>query len=133
MPLALDPSAKFEVFLSSDANTPQDERPTFFLRYLPASEWVEQAKVNDQISGKTKTLIKQTSSVIMKRVINAVNMSVIGWTNIKDSEGKTIKYSAEKLSEILTAGELVELLLLAVNQRSMTEPESDEQESDDKD
>mgnify|MGYP007071673462 CR=1 FL=1 len=86
MPRCLDPGARFELVLDSDAEKPEGERPTFVFRVLSMREWSEAA---DQ---------EKPSLAILKAAL-------CDWKNMAG-----IEFDKERLEDVLDHLEAVELL-----------------------
>lgn len=111
MPLALNPNANFEVFLASDADTPESERPTFIFKYLCCRDWRKQAEISDLLNDK-----QADPEHLLQQVYNAIRLSLIDWRNMPGKAAKPRKYTPKKLEDILVPGEAIELLLAAIAQ-----------------
>lgn len=111
MPLALDPEARFELVLESDADKPAGERPTFVCRFMPNRDWKVVAHVADRIG----ELAAEGIEAMLTQMEDALALALVDWRHMGG-----IDYARERIPDVLTPGELVELIQKAVQQTSVS-------------
>ena len=104
MPLALDPTKKFPVVLKSDKEKPENERPTFYFRYVAAGYWRDVAEKCDAILKK-----KTEGPDAVDALFAVISPNLVGWDNMKHLDGKTVPFSRMRLKNIVTLEEAWEL------------------------
>ena len=110
MPIALEPDSKYDYVLSSDASKPKDKQPTFVFKYLSARKWKELAACSDSFEKD------DSGEKAMDAVFEAIKKSLIGWRNMIGPDGKEIGFDIDKLEDIVTPAEAMELMQAAVTQ-----------------
>ncbi len=100
MPVALDPSQTFEVFLDGDAEVPEATRPVFICHYMAGRKWKQVATVVEEIDKSVSGLVALTS------LYQVAAIPIVGWRNMGDFGD----YEAEKLWDVLTPDEVNEFL-----------------------
>lgn len=93
MPRCLDPGARFELYLDSDAEKPEGERPTFVFRVLSVREWYAAMEGHEYRLDAARAVLAA---------------AVSGWRNLKKDDSE-IPFAAGELEAVLDAFEVVEL------------------------
>jgi hypothetical protein len=114
MSLAADPNQTFEYVLVSDRQMPVEKRPVFFIKYLTTRQWRHLMEFREKI----KTLT--TSQEITELAIEIVKPNIMGWRNIFDSQGQPIKFSADKIEDVLSNEDFYELMGAERSQQSLS-------------
>ena len=112
MPLILDPESTFEVVLDYDKKKDKENQPVFVFEYLSARQWKKLAELNDKFFSFTKEKADDALDVPFE----AIRLTIAGWQNLKDPEGEPIDFDTEKLEDILTTAEAIELMIAATQQ-----------------
>lgn len=101
MPIALDKGRTFDVVLKTDQAKPKGKQPTFVFRYLTVAEW---QRVLDLASadGDPKQM--------MSMLVNAIGIGLVDWRRMVGLDGEAIKFDPATLPELLTIGEMKELV-----------------------
>lgn len=107
MPILLSPKQTYKYTLVSDKES--ENPPVFILKCLSKGAWREIAALSDTFDASANS----TESLDVVDKILAVG--VIGWENVNEN-GAPIKFSLDKLDEILTVSESIELMMAIVNQ-----------------
>ncbi len=76
MPVALDPSKRFEIVLDSDKDKPKETQPRFFCRVLSSAAWKEIINIGEQARGSTD------GREIISSVFAALKMAIVDWQNM---------------------------------------------------
>lgn len=95
MPRCLDPGARFELYLDSDADKPEGERPTFVFRVLSMGEWL------DNEGDSSKQFIHATLDILQAAVVDWRGM-------VRD--GQVIPFDKQQFRYVVDALQAVELL-----------------------
>lgn len=106
MPLACDPSKTFDVWLSSDADKPEHERPTFVFRYINNREF---CAVGEAMDGLSK---HESVTAAVTVCMDQIRVGLVGWRHMPDPEnpGEALAYDPSKLDLILSHTETHELI-----------------------
>ena len=123
MPLALDPSQTFPIWLDSDAD--KKPRPEFHFRALTirdrqrVRESTEQIKTNESI----------TADEIETQSVDLFLDFCSGWSNMIGRDGEPIKFSRDNVKAVLINQELWELIHQAVLNSHVNHEEKKSSES----
>lgn len=104
MPLALDPQQTFDVWVKSDADKPEAERPTFTFRYLNGREWRRVAEIWDGMDERA------SGPDGIDGIFEALRIGLAGWRNIRRPDGSAWAFDAKDLDLILNPMEAMELV-----------------------
>lgn len=105
MPLACDPRKTFDVWLKSDANTPEETRPVFVFRYINNREFCSVADAMDSLSKY------ESGSDAVRECMDQIRVGLVGWRNMPDPDGEgLIDYNPDDLDRLLTHTETHELV-----------------------
>ena len=107
MPLALEPDEVFEIVLDSDVKG-EGPRPTFRFRHPTVRTWIRVAELTDSWEAAREE--KKDAKGLMQEVLDIVAGRLVGWSNLKDEAGKPIPFDPEKLPDVVTVGEIFELM-----------------------
>ena len=110
MPLVLEPDSTYEYVLTNDAGKPKEKQPTFIFRYLSSRKWREVADLSDSFDKD------DSGNAAMDAVFEAIKKTLAGWRNMTEPDGRPVDFDIEKLEDIVTPGEAMELLRAAVSQ-----------------
>jgi len=102
MPIALDPTARFELVLKSDQDKP--DPPTFVFHHLSCSGVNALLRFRERIEG-----LKDVDAVL-EELLALLKGSLVGWRYMYGLDGKEIPYAPDLLADILAPKELMELL-----------------------
>jgi len=117
MPLVLEPNATYEYVLDCDKEKPADKQPTFIFKYLSSREWKTAAKLSDKFDKKLDSAKDgEIGDVAVDAVFEAIKIPLTGWRNMTMPDGREIEFAAEKLEDILTPSEAMELMRAAIDQ-----------------
>jgi len=111
MPALTNPNSRFKLSLEVDENI--RPLPAFIFRPLSFAE----VEMLDDLEEQVKVIRSKKNQTESDRVevltimFDGLFMGLVGWENIKDANGKTIAFSREKLKEILTLSEVIELVV----------------------
>ena len=105
MPVATDPSQKHDVVLNSDLQCPEDQQATFVFRYMTRRD---ARNVREVYDGMDKMV---DGDAAMDAVCGCIRQHLVGWHNITDRDGETIAFDADRLDDILTDAEMMELFI----------------------
>lgn len=104
MPLALDPTATFELVLASDEDKPAESRPTFVFRNLPDRALKKMMGMGEQIEAADGL---QRVDIMH----DALRLALVGWRNLIDpTSGQPIPFDPAATEDVLNATEVVELI-----------------------
>ena len=103
MPLATNPNAKFELSLTSDADRPEAERPVFIYHYLTGLQQMGLADLLDRLEQSS------SGSEAIKRIFEAAATGLVDWKNIRDRDGNPIPFDPQRLPEVMSMQEAMEL------------------------
>ena len=123
MPLALDPSQTFPIWLDSDAD--KKPRPEFHFRALTIRDrqrvhsLPEQFKANDSI----------TADEIVDQSMDLFSDLCSGWSNMIGRDGQPIVFSRDSVLDVLTHQELWELMNQAAYNSHVSHAEKKSSES----
>lgn len=95
MPRCLDPGSNFELYLDSDADKPESDRPVFVFRVLSMGEWM------DAEGGADKKFIQAA--------IDILRSALVGWRNMV-RDGQAVEFDRQQLPYVVDAMQVVELL-----------------------
>lgn len=113
MPIINDPRVKIEYTLKSDEGRPENERTVFHFRVLTVNKFQEFAEVFDKI------VAVSSGAEIVKEAIEKVKYGIIGWKNFILS-GKEIPFDVDKIEELLTMDEIIELMTAMLSKQTLT-------------
>ena len=114
MPLVLRPGATFRIELDSDKDIPAEKRPYFLARYQSAAETQVALSLKSRFKKKTKP---DEVREVIKTICREVSEFIVGWDKIIDRKtGDEISFDPAKLEQVLTWGEINELLAKSQNQ-----------------
>lgn len=116
MPKALDPSARVPIWLDSDAEKPEAERPMFFCKAMSTREWNEVIEVADHKVEDAPGMIAQ--------VFTALRMAIVDWSNMGG-----VEFSQSVFEHVLTPGEAQELLQKVVRSPFLSPDDKKKSES----
>ncbi len=114
MPLATNPTAKFDIVLLSDQGLADAEQPTFVFHYLSGADVEELGDVMTRL-GEAKT-----GDEAMDRVYRAVGKHLVGWRNMTDRDGKAVKLAGNALKKVIGLDEIFELAFSLMNRQAVT-------------
>jgi len=101
MPIGFDPDATMPVWLDSDADKPEESRPTFHAKYLTARA---RAKVRETIDKAFDLFQKATGDdehQIAEVACEALRIQIGGWKNLP------VEFSLDAFGEVLTPFEMI--------------------------
>lgn len=104
MPRCLDPQNWFPVWLDSDADKPESERPTFLFRYLNSREELRMTEVAEKLYDVSSA--SEKSDILF----DCLGIGVCGWLNMRGPDGESIPYMPERMRDLLSNREAMELL-----------------------
>src|SRR3989339_1421159 len=104
MPLALDPNQTFKVVLASDKGKPQP--PVFIMRYKSSRKWRKIAELHAAWADTPDP------NTMLDKVFEILGETICDWSNMPGDIGQ---YSPDKLEDILTPTEAIELMEAAVS------------------
>jgi len=117
MPLALEPNETFEIVLESDKKKPAEQQPKFIYRYLTCRQWRQLASFNEKLDELGKNKDASTDNV-MDEIFETAAIGLVGWVNMFDPQSKEpIPYDKNKLEDVVTMSEVMELIVKLVNTR----------------
>jgi len=108
MPLVLEPNKRNRIVLESDKSKPFLKQPYFIFRVLNCREAKKMVKIADSVYED-----EVTGEGAIDKLIEAINISLIGWGNMIDPEsGKEIIYDPKinSLDLLITMPEAQELM-----------------------
>lgn len=105
--IAIDPKHEIEIVLSSDEGRPADERPTFIGHYLTCREHLQFER---ELAAAIEVGEKGDTEALLTGLAHALRLVLCGWRNVRDRSGAPVAYDPERLLDILTIGELYELM-----------------------
>lgn len=97
MPRALDPDNRFDLWLDTDADKPEAERPVFVGKYLTGREF-------ERMDAVTRGASDNDTTATVMAFYAALRIGIVDWRNMPE------EFDAEKLADYLTPGEAAELL-----------------------
>jgi hypothetical protein len=103
MPIALSKDETCPVWLRSDADKPEAERPTFLFHYLTRAEVRRVDAWRKEGEGAAE--VEQIEAMLDK----IIRLGLAGWRNVRDRDGNEIPYSPDSLDDVLTLQEKMEL------------------------
>ena len=119
MPIFLDPArATFDYVLRDDRKGPEDQRPTFTFRQLPAREQLRVAEAHDALQGDVSV------STSFGEIIRVIELALVGWRNMND-----IEFAEGRLIDIINMGEAAELVRGLLEGMRPSEDEAKKSES----
>lgn len=107
MPITLDLKT-YDYVLESDREKPKDKQPAFICKVLSTKKWRELARINDNLDD-IDGLDKQ-----LGQMIDIIMIGVSDWRNMVNGQGP-IEFNQENLEDILTFGEVAELMQCVVH------------------
>ena len=103
MPLALDPNQTCMIVLESDQDKPKADQPYFTYRFLTGRQCFQ---INDALD-KIESV---KDSEVFKTIYSSAATGLVGWGNmIAPATGAEIAFDAEKLDDIVSISEALEL------------------------
>jgi len=108
MPLVLEPKQRIRIVLETDKKKPKEKQPYFIFRALSCREAKKVVRIADSVYEDTVT-----GEDAIDKLIEAINISLIGWGNMIDPEScEEIIYDTKdnKLDLIITMPEAQELM-----------------------
>lgn len=114
MPLFLEPDQKYPIVLDSDADKPEESRPTFFAK---SQSMRGQQKVGDVLDLWTNNPDLTVAELFDATIVVLADV-VVGWKNMGE-----IEFSAEALRDVLTYQEARELLRKVMYNQHLTTDE----------
>lgn len=103
--IALDPNETYRYSHEVYAGRPEDERPTFIVRYMTARERSAYAAGLDKIID-----IGTASPAGIEAAVATLAVPLCGWENITATNGDPVPFDPDKLPDVLTDEELADLL-----------------------
>ncbi len=113
MPLALNRDAWFKVWLESDEDIEEENRPHFVSRYLADNSYRQMVGIEERVEQVGDDL-----GAILSEMEDVLCLAVVDWRNMTDPlTHKEIKFSREAVGEVLNPSEVWELIykILAQN------------------
>ena len=112
MPLILEPNETLRVVLDRDKKKPVDQQPFFLFRALCCREAKAVVALADSVYDDGVT-----GCQAVDKLIEAINISLAGWGNMKDPKtGAEIPFKKNELENIITMPEANELMAKIQNQ-----------------
>lgn len=99
--IALDPAQTLEIVLKNDRE--KSEPPTFISRYLTCREWMQYRK---SVNAAPETEDEPYIDILC----GALRLGLIGWRNVRSSDGRELPFSVDALPGLLTFSEMWELI-----------------------
>lgn len=118
MPIALDPKQTFPLWLESDAD--KSPRPEFQFKALTIRDRRKPFELSDSFRSNEAITAEQIETQSIELFMSLCT----GWSNMGSH-----KYSAESIKDVLTHGELWELLFAAANNSHVSHEEKKSLES----
>jgi hypothetical protein len=115
MPLVLEPDSHYDYVLDCDKSKPKEKQPTFIFRYLSSRKWREVAQLSDSFDKD------DSGEAAIDAVFKAIKKTLAGWRDMNGPDGEEIEFNADKLEDIVTPAEAMELLRAAVSQMPTAE------------
>lgn len=112
MPIAMHPNKKFRIVLECDKN--MDPAPCFVYPYLTGAQQESLVETYNRIDDTSD----QTSN--FNRTFEAAGRHLLGWENLTDADGNAIPFAADRLKEVVSVMEAIELINKLFNQQSLT-------------
>jgi hypothetical protein len=103
MSLACEPNATYEYVLRSDKDKPVEKQPAFIFSYVSARRWKELCGIYAEFD-KSKT-----GKEGIDKAIEFIHLTLVGWKNIFSIEGVEIPFAPDKLADIVSMPEVMEL------------------------
>ena len=105
MPISADPKATFDFVLKSDADKPAESRPAFQFRFMTRRELSRFERL------RAEAFDTKDDAETFAKLSEAILISIVGWRNINDAEGKPIPFTRETWDEPLTDREIWEMAI----------------------
>jgi hypothetical protein len=115
MPVVLEPDSQYDYVLDCDKSKPKEKQPTFVFKYLSSRKWREVANLSDSFDKD------DSGETAINAVFEAIKKTLTGWRNMIGPDGDKIEFNADKLEDIVTPAEAMELLRAAVSQMPTAE------------
>lgn len=115
--IACDPNAIGEVTLPDYPGRPDTTRPAFRYRCFTAREVLDREQ-KFQAATNEKRLADQIPALT-----EALAVGLVGWSNLTTPGGETVPFDPKRISEALTAFEMVELFKRAEDVAQLVESE----------
>ena len=104
MPIALEPGARFDRWLSTDADKTETCRPAFVFRYLSGRDWKKLADIIDEVGQS------DLGAAAYDRLLDGIRLALADWRNMADPDtGREIPYDPADLDRILNVSDAWEL------------------------
>ena len=102
MPIANDPAAHYDYILEGDRD--KDPAPVFVLRHLTCRQWHRAIELEGEF--------KQAHGVgeQLETGYKVVGLGLGGWRDMTGADGEAIPFDLEALPDLVTLGELTELM-----------------------
>jgi len=105
-PIALDPSARFELVLLGDLD--KEAPPTFIFRHLSCNGVNALLRSGERLEELSKDA---NVDVLLDEMLSLVRMALVGWRGMIDpATGRPIPYDPDRLGDIVSPVELMELI-----------------------
>ena len=107
------------MIMSSITTKKKDEKlkPTFIFRYISARQWRKIAELNDRFFAIAAEDVKADAAEDLLNIpFDVIRKLITGWRNLKGIDGKTIDFDPDKLDDILTQAEAIELMIASMQQ-----------------
>jgi len=110
MPLMCDPESTFDYVLETDRQKPKEHRPVFVITYLSGRKWKEIARLNDDFDES------DDSCAMLDMAYKMLKVGLVNWKNLTGPKGEVIPFDLDKLEDILTMNETIELMRAITSQ-----------------
>lgn len=115
MPLAIDPNEMFDLVLDGDKAKPESARAKFSFRYMSYRQFREASRIADEReklvgAGAENADYVARSEQSAAKIFAALKRQIAGWRAL------SIPFSAEKLEDVLTLSEALELFYGSMRQ-----------------
>ena len=117
MPLALEPSERFEIVLESDKDKPRETQPRFYYRYLTGRQWRAVARRQDELEGLG------SGEAVADATYESAKTGLVGWENMTTpvdtryvAAGGDFPFDPDNLEDVIGLVEAQELIAKLLRQ-----------------
>jgi len=109
MPVLMRKDATFKYVLKGDRKLPEKDQPHFLFRAISGRQFIEITAMSDEVDDARDGKTEMSSAQLVEKMFEVVRKGLIGWSGMKDADGKAGPYESERLPDLVTIDELMEL------------------------
>lgn len=124
MPEVADPNNTFDLWLSSDAEIPQSQRPVLTYRIITGRQYTRLGELLDQIDRLRRE--RDGFTGIVDATYQAAGVNLVGWRNMSIA-GEPLEFDPAKLPDLLGVEEAEELIERIVMRARGVNPDEEQE------